>query len=378
MATIGSWTAPSSTDGLWSKTARNAKVGSRKRFKMTKPYVFIVGCARSGTTLLRRIVNAHGQIAIMPESHWIDVFFEERTGLTPEGMVTPALIDHLLEHRKFARLHFDRPMLLSLLQSGQPVSYADFVARIFELYGKREGKSLVGDKTPAYVRRLHQLHALWPAARFVHLIRDGRDVCLSMAKWKTAHVKKPGIFTTWKDDSVSTTALWWELNVRSGQQAGHSLGPKLYYELRYESLLCNPAEECAALCTFLGLPYDDAMLRFHEGRTKTNPGLDAKHAWLPITPGLRNWRSQMPTEDVERFEAATGDLLDELGYPRAVPSPRSESLEHAARTRDLLAHDPNWRQMVPRSHPERLQPASIIPDSRTGNLGTTGSFEGRS
>jgi hypothetical protein len=81
------------------------------------------------------------------------------------------------------------------------------------------------------------------------------------------------------------------------------------------------------LCQFLGVPYDDAMLRFHEGRERTEPNLDAKKAWRPVTQGLRDWRSQMSQQDVERFEAATGDLLDELGYERAVPNPVAEALE---------------------------------------------------
>ncbi len=314
---------------------------------MTNPYVFIVGCPRSGTALLRRIVNAHPQVAITRESHWIPQWCEEQTGLTPEGPVTPELISRLLGHPRFARLHMGQEELLTLMRSGQPMSYACFVTGIFDLYGKAQGKALVGVRTPGYGRRLSTLHALWPTARFVHLIRDGRDVCLSMMGWAVAHQKqRPATLATWKDDPGSTAALWWELNVRLGRQAERSLGPDLYYEIRYESLVNHPAEACAALCAFLGLPYADAMLHFHEGRTKTDPGLDAKAAWLPITPGLRDWRSQMPAEDVERFEAAAGELLDELGYPRAFPCPRPEMVESASRIRDLFTQDPRTRDSL--------------------------------
>ena len=101
--------------------------------------------------------------------------------------------------------------------------------------------------------------------------------------------------------------------------------PELYFEQRYESLVKQPGETCAALCSFLGLPYDEAMLRFHVGRTSTAAGLSTKDAWLPVTPGLRDWRKQMPIEDAERFEAAVGELLDALGYERTSRSPRPES-----------------------------------------------------
>jgi len=149
-------------------------------------------------------------------------------------------------------------------------------------------------------------------------------------------------FVTSKDDPVSTVALWWASHVRLGQEAGNRLGPQLYHEARYEALIAHPQGSCAALCAFLGLPYDDAMLGFHCGRTRTDPSLDAKRAWLPVTPGLRDWRSQMSHEAVQRFEAAAGGLLDELRYPRAVLKLRPERLEHASRIRGLLWRDSNW------------------------------------
>ena len=323
---------------------------------MINPYVFIVGCPRSGTTLLQRAVNAHPGIAIMPEAPWIPFGFEKENGLTSEGTVSAELIPQLLEHPKFSRLGIGRDQLLTLVNNGRSVSYSSFVSHIFDLYGKRKGKELVGNKTPGFVRRLYFVHNLWPQARVVHLIRDGRDLCLSMMNRPLHHVNR-GPFNTWAQDPVTTAALWWALNVKRGRQAGSSLGPGLYYELRYESLVAHPGEECAALCVFLGLPYDEAMLRFHEGRERTVPPSDAKLAWLPpiggeskfrlrpITPGLRDWRSQMSHEDVERFEAAAGGLLDELGYPRAFPRPRPESLENVSRIRELFALDPRARKV---------------------------------
>ncbi len=283
------------------------------------PYVFIVGCSRSGTTLLQRLINAHSQIAITPESHWICRLFKQDRGLTQEGVVTPELIPLLLEDLNpgFVRLNIGQEELLKLLASDRPVHYAAFISGIFDVYGKAKGKELVGNKTPGFVRKIRTLHALWPQARVVHLVRDGRDVCLSMINRPLHNVNR-----------------------------GNSLGSALYYEMRYESLVAQAAEECAALCVFLGLPYQEVMLRFHEGRKRAAPPSDAKHAWLPstedesefrlrpITAGLRDWRSQMPREDLEKFEAAAGGLLDELGYARAFQRLRPKRLEDASRIRE--------------------------------------------
>ena len=297
------------------------------------PYVFIVGCPRSGTTLLKRMVDSHPSIAIPTETHWIPRFYKKRTGLTPEDLVTPELIAKLVEYWRFPKFNVDREDIEKTIACGKTISYAAFVSRFFDLYGQSQGKRLVGDKTPPYVRDIPLLHALWPKARFVHLIRDGRDVCLSMMNWDRSH-KTVGRLSTWSEDPVSTTALWWEWHVRLGLEGGRPLGAELYYEIRYESLIESPKDECAALCDFLSLPYDDAMIRYHEGRTRAKRGLSAKRAWLPPTPGLRDWRSQMPAEDIERFEAVAGDLLDELGHPRGAPCLSLEALEHAPRIRN--------------------------------------------
>ena len=119
------------------------------------------------------------------------------------------------------------------------------------------------------MRNIPTLQSFWSEARFVHLVRDSRDVCLSILIWKKAD-RNAGRYATWTEDPVSTTALWWERKVRLGREGGASLGPELYHEVRYESLVARPAEECAGLCEFLDVPYDDAMVRFHEGKTRTD------------------------------------------------------------------------------------------------------------
>jgi hypothetical protein len=296
------------------------------------PFVFLVGCPRSGTTLLQRLVDAHPALAIPPETHWIPKFFLARTGLAADGSVTPALLEELLAHRTFGKLEIG-PAELEEMGRDRP-QYAVLVSRLFTRYAAARGKPLAGDKTPGYARQLPLLHALWPHARFVHLLRDGRDVCLSATNWQSKLHKLRARFPTWTDDAVGTAALWWEWHVRTASAAGRVLGPGIYYKMWYEALVARPEQECRRLCSFLDLPYDVSMLRFHEGRTVSEPGLDAKHSWQPITPGLRDWRTQMAADDVERFEAVGGDLLEELGYPRGVPQPSPQILAYAAELRE--------------------------------------------
>jgi Sulfotransferase family len=296
------------------------------------PYVFIVGCPRSGTTLLQRMLDAHPHLAIIDETRWIDRWCRDRKGVMADGFVTGELISKLLAFPRFAQLGLGRDELESLLERDHRLSYPRFVSELFDLYGRSRGKSFVGDKTPRYVRSVMPLHELFPRARFVHLIRDGRGTSLSVVAWRKA-AKLADTFPTWKDHPFATAALWWEWQVRLGREAGTALGPELYVEVRYEALIADGARELASVCDFLNLGFDERMLRFHEGRQRRDSGLSAKSAWLPPTPGLRDWKTQMTAEDVERFEATAGELLDELGYPRAVPHPSAETQRLAGRLR---------------------------------------------
>jgi Sulfotransferase family len=326
---------------------------SRNIAKQTKvypgcdPYLFIVGCARSGTTLVHRIVDAHPEIAITPEMHWISRQFKSRNGL-----VASELISELAEHKRFAQFEIPREEFEGLLGSGEAVPYPTFLRRVFALYGKIKNKPLVGNKTSGYVRRIPTLHALWPEAKFVHIIRDGRDVCLSVLNWKKAE-RTAGRYASWEEDPVSTTALWWERKVRKAREDGAALGSGLYHETLYEALVEDPQRECERLCEFLGVPYYDAMIRFAEGKTKTdlpNARKTPKKAWLPITSGMRNWRTEMPATDIQRFEAAAGNLLEELGYETTFSRLTLQALEHATRIRKMFSRHVQERGEHPLEH----------------------------
>jgi hypothetical protein len=309
------------------------------------PYLFIVGCPRSGTTLLQRLVDAHPNVAVTPETHWIPRWFDQRPrkGITPDGLATKKFLRKLISHPRFLELGINPGVVRKMIKGNLQAPYDRLVCSLYDLYGQRRGKPIVGDKTPGYARDLPTLHLLWPAARFVHLIRDGRDVCLSILNWERARswTADDGAarFRTWSLDPVGTAALWWEWHVRLAREAVEQFGSEFYFELRYEFLVAHATGQCQALCEFLGVPYDDQMVQSYQARATTGLDQDPKHPWIPITPGLRDWETQMSPEDVERFEAFAGAMLDELGYRRAVPCPRPEELEHAKQARDWFARD---------------------------------------
>jgi hypothetical protein len=131
----------------------------------------------------------------------------------------------------------------------------------------------------------------------------------------------PGRLELWWEEPVAVSALWWCWQVGTGRTDGARLGPEAYREVRYEDLISDPEVWLRDLSGFLGLPFSRSMLAYHEGRIRHEPGLSAKKAWLPPTPGLRDWRTNMSERDLQLFETLAGDLLSELGYERHAGAP---------------------------------------------------------
>jgi hypothetical protein len=279
------------------------------------PFLFVVGCGRSGTSVLRRVLDGHSQLAVAHEARFVGPLSRRRARYESgdEFDVAAFAADLLADPAVRGNLGL-RPEDVRAALGGAPVvDYPDAVRRVFSYYAARRGKPRYGDKMPAYVLRMPALAELFPEARFVHIIRDGRDVALST-------MAIPGR----REDAVRL-GLEWRRRVEEGRHAGSRLGPTRYCEVRYESLVDDPADDVARLCEFLDLSYEPEMLRFFErpagtpGKVLANP----RHARLaePLSAGARTWRTDMGGVDVQRFEAVAGDLLAELGYERGAPHP---------------------------------------------------------
>jgi hypothetical protein len=266
---------------------------------------FIVGSARSGTTLLRMMLNAHPEVAVPPESRFVvDLYRSDEVQIDE-------FLARLEGHQRW--ISWDTPMedVRAQLTGMTTSTYAEAIEAAYMAYAENRNKKRYGDKTPRYIEDLPLLSRLWPEAKFVHLVRDGREVALSYAD------------VPFGPSTVAKAAALWKARVKLGMEQGRPLGTARYVELRYERLLANPQEEVEGLCSFLDLEFDPAMLDYSE-RARSEV-LDRARLYNPnvmrsITK-TRSWDEQMPRSQVEVFEAVAGDTLTELGYERAFPSP---------------------------------------------------------
>lgn len=289
------------------------------------PFVFVVGCPRSGTTLLQRMLDAHPDLTVTNDTHFIPRCRPDKGEV---GGFGPDVVDAVLSYHRFHRLGIDAVTARRVAAS--ETTYAGFVTRLYDQVAAQAGKRFAGEKTPDYVRHLPVLHELFPDAKVVHLVRDGRDVALSALEWARPG-KGPGRFALWEEAPLAVCALWWTRFVLAGRLDGSALGETSYHEVRYENLVERPDVALASVADFLGISFDECMLRFHEGRERDDPSLSAKRAWRPPTTGLRSWRDSIEPRDVALFDHLAAPALDLFGYQR-VATAGDDSLVAIAET----------------------------------------------
>lgn len=273
------------------------------------PCLFVVGCARSGTTLLQRLLDAHPQLAVSNDPHFIHEGLRKSAGR--DVPLTADLVERVLACPTLRRLSLSEQEVREAATTAE--TYGDFVGAIYTTFARKRGKPLAGEKTARYVRYLPLLDAIFPWAKTLHIVRDGRDVALSMLDWARPD-RGPGRYRLWPEQPIAVCALSWRWHVTTGQRDGSARGPSRYQEVRYEGLVAEPEPTMRRVSAFLELPFAEAMLSYYVSRAPNGAGLCSKERWLPPTAGLRDWRTEMAPRDVELFEAIAGDALAALGY----------------------------------------------------------------
>jgi Sulfotransferase family len=277
------------------------------------------------------MLHAHSQLAVPPESSFVvamakrskrhsRVLAEDYERFASELFRTP-----------FHRWGLTREQVDIAIHEEHRGSLADAIRALYGCYAQSRGKPLFADKTPKNVLDIPVLADFFSDSRFVHIIRDGRDVALSLVEQRFGPA------------SLSDAAMFWKRRVEQGRRAGLALDPRRYTEVRYEDLVAHPDDTLRSLCEFLGLEYETDMLSFHEHAAAivaaSSEVGDHSHLLEPLRTGIRDWRVDMSSKDVETFECIAGDLLTELSYPRWTrPTFRTRISVSRARARHVV-HD---------------------------------------
>lgn len=293
------------------------------------PAPFIVANPGSGTTLLRMMLDAHSDVAIPPETHFIgDVIQRAREIRTAHDRKPTAaeLTGVITSGRRWDDFHLDEDALRERMDNGGKTNARRALRAFYTLYAEGQGKARWGDKTPDYLLTMNRIAQTLPEARFVHLVRDGRDVALSRRRWRERAGAEPRPVEAW--------ASQWRRWIAAGREQAAKV--EHYLELRYEDLVADTEPALRRVCEFVGLDFQPEMLSYHERAADRLRELDrslpaedgkgareaehrqAKHAMTATPPQeskVAEWRTEMSDSERTAFEEEAGELLEELGYP---------------------------------------------------------------
>jgi hypothetical protein len=279
----------------------------------------VVGVGRSGTTLMRLMLDAHPELAIPPETHFLHLMHRH------EQQDAAAFLRTLTGVHTWADFHVDALTLGQELARSGSFDLANAIRTFYWLYAERQGKPRFGDKTPYNAECMDHIHGLLPEARFIHIIRDGRDVALSYRdKWFG-----PG-------QDLEKAIRFWSDRIRHAREQAQHLPDNVYLEVRYEDLIMSAEDTLKKICRFVDLPFNPHMLRYYETASQRLEEIQdhrnqsgqvivprSQHLSIhvnthrPPDPNqIEKWRSGLTPDEQEFYWKRAGDLLTELGYSR--------------------------------------------------------------
>lgn len=255
--------------------------------------LFIVGCGRSGTTMVQQALNRHPQILIPPETG----FFSDIAG-SPRR----------LQRSRLRRLEIDLGIELSPLPTGiegveQTKAVYGQIARAYTRRLGREGTAYFGDKSPRHLLVAPRLYELFPQAKFILVYRDGRDVAMSLTK------------VPWAPDDLYLNFEWWLHFWGFHEWMAREPGVDLC-TIRYEDFVLDPRQHLERVAEFLELDYEPAM---SDGAGNEEGVLDReywkKRALRPIDSSrVGVWRNELTPVQIATLERRGGHALRSLGY----------------------------------------------------------------
>jgi hypothetical protein len=275
-----------------------------------------MGCHRSGTNLLYDMLLSSGGFAIYRGYLPIYKTLIPRFGSMTSGASRQKILDTFLRSKGFRRTGLDAGQLSARILS-ECRNGGDFIRIVMDSMARSQQVQRWAVYDPDNVLHVERVKRDLPNALFVHIIRDGRDIALSL--------KKMGGFTPlpWdrgQTDSLVATSLYWEWMVHQGRAHGRKI-PADYIEIRYEDLITKPHETLGELGGFLDhdLDYDRIQSAGLGRLSETNSSFREEGAKEKINP-LGRWKERLAHADVAAIEATVGGCLEENGYELSLPA----------------------------------------------------------
>jgi hypothetical protein len=269
--------------------------------------VFVLGCPRSGTTVLYHMLLSSGDFAVYRAESNVFNLLAPRFGGMHSVSDRQKLLDLWLRSKLFRvsglNADFIRDRIMADCHSA-----GDFLRIVMQEIAGNQGVRRWADCTPEHLLHMEEIKWQISDALFVHIIRDGRDVALSYAQQGWSH---PLPWDT--NERLGVAGLYWDWVVRKGREQGKRLGTD-YREVRFEDLIANPQETLSKLGLFLNHDLNYERIRRTGIGSVSEPNSsfsgDSEKSFNPVA----RWKEKMSAEQLAAFENLVGDSLRELGY----------------------------------------------------------------
>jgi hypothetical protein len=270
---------------------------------------FIVGSSRSGSTLLRLMLASHSRIAIPSETWYLTALLEEFPFDRPlqENEISGA-IAVMTNHYRWPDMGLDTAEMRRRVDNLSGARLRDLVEIVYRWHMEVEGKSRWGDKTPAYIEIVPPLAAMFGDAKFIHLIRDGRDVAKSF--------QRQGWHGPWMHGYAREWLRAAELDMKLSKTP---LNERILRVL-YEDLVLDPEATLRGICAFIDERFEDQMLQWH-GKVDNAIPVREKIFHLGLSRDMNpsdvsRWKREMTSREIFVAEALIGTQLSRFGYER--------------------------------------------------------------
>ena len=276
-----------------------------------KPPVFIVGSPRSGTSLLRNMLNRHPSLAICGETQFNHYVYRRQRAFGDLSNLKnrQRLIDEYLSIKRIQRLGIDIPRLKENLVR-EATSYPAVFACVARSYAEFMGKERWGEKTPQHALIAELLCEWFPGATILHILRDPRDTVASLQRMP------------WASNSVVTNARTWLACNLAARKVSHR--PE-YLPVRYETLVAQPERELARICAHLGEVYTSAMLAPDPVDVTAAPWARLSRETVSMKR-IGAWQEELTARDAELIDWVVGPHVQSFGYARTARAPSTLSV----------------------------------------------------
>ena len=266
--------------------------------------VFIVGCERSGTTLLSVLLDRHSKLAVTPETHFFPRVYE-RYRSDSQLDSREKLVQAFFNERFCSELELDQEGLISRYKD-HPADFAGLLRAALEEYAAQRNVSHVGEKTPGHLAYVDQIVQWYPHARVVGIVRDGRDVVRSLLK------------VGWTQKNLRLQSMVWRWAAREGIRLTKWF-PNQYLQVRYEDLLRHPRETLTQIDQFIGIDFEEGQLSPQEksGVVLSHESDYKGKATKELDPSrIGAWESQTNKHERWLMNSMMGRQLRQHGYDK--------------------------------------------------------------